>query len=95
MKKYEINDKEYELIKDNGNCFDLEEVKSFMTEYFDNFDYIFGDYAYDRLRLKGFNDKESKSYNKVNDIKKLDDYIENYCAYGAKYFLLKKIKIEK
>ena len=74
MKKYEINDKEYELIKDNGNCFD---------------------YAYDRLRLKGFNDKESKSYNKVNDIKKLDDYIENYCAYGAKYFLLKKIKIEK
>ena len=29
---------------------------------------------------------------KVNDIKTLDDYIENYCAYGAKWFLLKKIK---
>lgn len=91
MKKYEINEKQYELIKDNGNCFDLEEVKSFLTEYFDDFDYIFGDYAYDRLRLKGFKEKG----NKINDIKNLDEYIENYCAYGAKYFLLKKIKIEK
>ena len=70
------------------NVFDLEEVKSYMTEYFDKFDYVFGDYAYEKLRLKGFKDKG----NKVNDIKYLDDYIKNYCAYGAKYFLLKKIK---
>lgn len=88
MKKYEINGNLYELEKDEKNVFDLEEVKSYMTEYFDDFDYVFGDYAYDKLRLKGFKDKGSK----VNDIKYLDDYIENYCAYGAKYFLLKKIK---
>ncbi len=91
MKKYEINGKEYELIKNENNCFDLEETKSFMTEYFDDFDYVFGDYAYDRLRLKGFKDKG----NKINNIKNLDSYIENYCAYGARYFLLKKIKNEK
>ena len=84
-KKYEINGNLYELEK---NVFDLEEVKSYMTEYFDKFDYVFGDYAYEKLRLKGFKDKG----NKVNDIKYLDDYIKNYCAYGAKYFLLKKIK---
>ena len=88
MKKYEINGNLYELEKDEKNVFDLEEVKSYMTEYFNDFDYVFGDYAYDKLRLKGFKDKG----NKVNDIKYLDDYIENYCAYGAKYFLLKKIK---
>ena len=88
MKKYEINGNLYELEKDEKNVFDLEEVKSYMTEYFDKFDYVFGDYAYEKLRLKGFKDKG----NKVNDIKYLDDYIKNYCAYGAKYFLLKKIK---
>ncbi len=87
-KKYEINGNLYELEKDEKNVFDLEEVKSYMTEYFDKFDYVFGDYAYEKLRLKGFKDKG----NKVNDIKYLDDYIKNYCAYGAKYFLLKKIK---
>lgn len=91
MKKYEINGFEYELIRDVSNSFDLEEVRSFMTEYFNDFDYVFGDYAYDRLRLKGFKDKG----NDVNDIKKLDDYIKNYCAYGAKYFLLKKLKKKK
>ena len=74
MKKYEINGKEYELIKDEHNCFDLEEVKSFMTEYFDNFDYVLGDFAYDRLRLKGFKDKG----NKINNIKNLDTYIKDF-----------------
>ena len=92
MKKtYEINGNLYELEKDEKGVFDLEEVKSFMTEYFNDFDYVLGDFAYDRLRLKGFKNKG----NKVNDIKYLDSYIENYCAYGAKYFLLKKIKKQK
>ena len=90
-KQYEINGNLYEIVKDDDKVFDLEEVKSFMTEYFDNFDYIFGDFAYDRLRLKGFKEHG----NKVNDIKYLEKYIEDYCAYGAKYFLIKKIKKQK
>ena len=28
----------------------------------------------------------------INDYSKLDDYIKNSCAYGCKYFLLKKVK---
>ena len=35
---------------------------------------------------------EKEIYEKLNDIKDLDDYIKNYCAYGCHYFLLKKIK---
>jgi hypothetical protein len=30
--------------------------------------------------------------NKINDIKTLEDYIANYCSYGAKHFLIKKVK---
>ena len=30
--------------------------------------------------------------NKTNNIKELDSYIANYCAYNCKWFLLKKIK---
>ena len=61
------------------------------TEYFENFDYIVGDWAYGKLRLKGFNDKTNKNYNKFNDSKNIDKYILDNCAYGCKHFILKKI----
>ena len=92
MKKIEINNSEYELIKDNGNCFNYEELLDKVTDYFFEYDYIFADYAYDKIRLKGFYDKTNKNVSDVNNIELLDEYILNYCAYGAKYFLLKKIK---
>ena len=29
---------------------------------------------------------------RINDIKFLDNYIKDYCAYGCKWFLIKKVK---
>ena len=92
MKKVVINGKNYELIKDNDKVFNDDEFMEKVTDYFEVFDYIFGDYAYDKLRLKGYYDSDNKNRNSINDIKDLDDYIKNYCAYGCHYFLLKKIK---
>lgn len=92
MKIIELNGKKYELVSNDGNCFNLEEVKERITEYFDNYDYIFGDYAYDKVRLKGFNDSQNKKVNKINNINTLEEYKKNYCSYGAKTFLLKKLK---
>ena len=92
MKIRELNGKKYELLSNDGNCFNLEEVKERITEYFDNYDYIFGDYAYDKVRLKGFNDSQNKKVNKINNINTLEEYKKNYCSYGAKTFLLKKLK---
>ena len=92
MKTIEINNIKYEIIKNEGNCIDKEELSEKITEYFDNFDYIFGDYAYEKVRLIGYNESSNKKANKINDIKTLDDYIANYCSYGAKHFLIKKVK---
>ncbi len=92
MKKIEINGIEYEIVKDSGNCVNREELAEKITDYFDPYDYIFGDYSYDKVRLKGYYDSKNKKSNKINDIKTLDDYILNYCSYGARVFLLKKIK---
>ena len=92
MKEIEINKKKYEIVRNDDNCFNYEEVQDRVTEYFDEYDYIFGDYAYGKVRLKGYYDSKNKKANKINDIKNLDDYIKNYCCYGSINFLLKKIK---
>ncbi|MBE6157379.1 MAG: DUF1027 domain-containing protein [Firmicutes bacterium] len=94
MKKVKLNNLEYEIVENVNNCFNHDEVQERLVDvdYFNDFDYIFGDFSYDKVRLKGFNDSNSKKVNKINDIKMLDDYKKNYCSYGASTFLLKKIK---
>lgn len=92
MKKIEINNIQYELVRDDSKCFSKDDIAEKVTDYFEPYDYIFGDYAYEKVRLKGFYESNHKKAKKINDIKYLDDYIQNYCSYGAKTFLLKKIK---
>ena len=83
MKKIVINDIEYEIVEDKDNCIDKDILAEKITDYFDRFDYIFGDYSYEKVRLKA---------KPLNDIKNLKDYKKNYCSFGAKTFLIKKIK---
>ncbi len=92
--KIVINNIEYKLVENNRECFDLDEVKEKLddVDYFDNFDYILGDYSYDKLRMKGFYKKGNKAANEINTYDKVKDYIENYCSYGCKYFVLERIK---
>lgn len=86
-----INDKKYEIIENDDNCLDLEELYEKATDYFYDYDYIFGDYAYEKLRLKGYYDSKNKKAKPINDIKYLEDYKKNYCSYGGKTFLIKKV----
>ncbi len=91
MKKITINDKKYEVIEEVGEAIDKELLAEKITDYFDDFDYIVGDWAYGKVRLKGFYDTKNKKCSKINDIANLKNYIENDCAYGCKWFQIKKI----
>ena len=84
-----VNEKKYEVIE-GKDAIDIELLKEKITDYFDDFDYILGDYAYSKLRLKGFNEKNNKNFKPMNDYSKVHDYIKNNCAYGCKYFILRK-----
>ena len=92
MKKIVINDIEYEIIRNDKDCINKKELEEKITDYFDEYDYIMGDFAYDKVRLKGYYNSDNKMAKKINDIKYLDDYIENYCSYGARIFLLKNLE---
>ncbi len=92
MKRITLLDEQYDIIKDESESFDLETVTSLATDYFKPYDYIFGDYSYGKLRLKGFYYDNNKKANKINKYSYLDEYIKNYCSYGCKYFVLEKAK---
>ena len=59
----EVEGKKYKLIKDYRDGFDEEMFKEKYTSFFEEYDYIVGDIAYSKLRLKGFNDKDNKNFN--------------------------------
>ena len=92
-KKIKVGTIEYELVKEYKDGFDKEEFVNKYTDYFENYDYILGDWAYGKLRLKGFCTKENKLYKPINDYDTVDTYIKDKCAYECKYFILKKISI--
>ena len=87
---FNINNQEYKLIKNYREAFDLEEVKDKVTDYYDDYDYIVGDIAYNKLRLKGFYSEKNKKVKELNNIKNLDNYLNDFCAPDCKYFVLEK-----
>lgn len=87
-----LNNNEYELIKEYKDAFNLDELTSLATDYFNDFDYILGDYAYNKLRLKGFFNDDNKKATDINKYSYVDEYINKYCAYECRYFILKKKK---
>jgi len=91
-KKVTLNEIEYEIVKDYRDGYEEEAVVERATDYFNDYDYILGDWAYGKLRLKGFYEKDNKNVKDMNNIEKLDDYIKDNCAFDCKYFLLKKTK---
>lgn len=90
MKIYEFKYK-YTVEKNYKNGFDYQAIKELWTDYFDDYDYILGDWSYGKLRLKGYCNKNNKKYNKINDYSYIEEYIKNNCAYDCSYFVLKKI----
>ena len=90
MKKIVLENNEYELISDYKNGFDLEALTNKYTEYFNDYDYILGDWAYNKLRLKGFCKKNNSLFNDINDYGKIEKYIKDSCAYDCKYFIIEK-----
>ena len=90
MEKIVLDNIEYEIIENIDSFLNLEDLEYLFTDYFYPYDYICGDYCADKLRLKGFNNKDNKHFNSINDISTLETYLKEYCSYNRKYFLIKK-----
>lgn len=86
----EVNNIKYDIVKNYRDAFDKDEFIEKSTDYFNDYDYIVGDIAYGKLRLKGFYDEKNKKVKDLNNYKYLDNYLKNNCAVDCKYFVLKR-----
>lgn len=88
-----VENNQYELIKNYRDAFNEKEFQERCTEYFYDYDYIVGDIAYSKLRLKGFYDAKNKKVKKLNNYKDLEQYLKTNCAVDCKHFVLKKVGV--
>ena len=79
-----INTKNYK------NGYNKEAFLNRYTEYFKDFDYVVGDWAYGKLRLKGFYNESSKNCKEFNNFENLDKYLKENCAFDCSYFVAKR-----
>lgn len=92
MKEYVFLEQKYLLVQNVREGFEEDAVKEALTEYYLDFDYVVGDWAYGKLRLKGFNKKNHPHFKDMNDYAKLEEYIGKYCAANCRWFSLEKEK---
>jgi len=91
LKKIVVDKNCYELIKDYREGFQEGEFIEKCTDYFYDYDYIVGDIAYGKLRLKGFYDKGNKKVKPLNNYEKVEEYLKNDCANDCRHFIVKKV----
>lgn len=91
MESFRIGSSVFELIRDVRGAFALEAFRARYLDYLDKYDYIVGDWAYGQLRLKGFYAEHKKNTPPEQRIDALDQYIQEYCHFGCKYFVVRRI----
>src|SRR5699024_8915403 len=86
---------EYKLIEDYKEAFDIDMMEERYTDYLLKYDYIVGDIAYEKLRLRGFYDDHRKGVPIDMKISNLEDYLVEFCNFGSSYFVFERLKKKK
>ena len=84
----EQNNLVFELIYNFKDAFQKEWFEEKLVDVLKNKPYIVGDISHDKLRLSGFT--LTKDNNNPKNINNLEDYILEYCNFGAPFFVVKK-----
>ncbi|RAP77049.1 YutD-like domain-containing protein [Paenibacillus montanisoli] len=85
-----ISGKTYELIHENRNGWNFEAFRERFSEVLERYDYVFGDWGYNQLRLKGFFRDNHPKVTRDTAFSSMTDYINEYCNFGCAYFVLER-----
>lgn len=90
-----ISGAKYEIIKDYRDAFDAEQLSDRYSPILEKYDYIVADWGYEQLRLKGFYANNNRKVAPDKKISHLEDYLFEYCNFGASYFVLERLEPKK
>ena len=90
-----IKNARYEIIEDYREAIDLEMLEKRYSNIFEKYDYIVGDISRDQLRLRGFYKNDNDRVPVDMKIFSLEDYLAEYCNFGCRYFVLKRLDPKK
>lgn len=82
---------DYKLIENYKDAFDLEQMENRYSDYLLKYDYIVGDIAYQKLRLRGFFDDYRRGVPIDMKISNLEDYLVEFCSFGSPYFVFERM----
>ena len=85
-----IDQQTYLLVKDYREGFNFDAFYERYQEYFEKFDFIVGDWAHGKLRLRGFYQLYQRRVPKDQTIDYLEDYLREFCNFECAYFVLAK-----
>lgn len=91
----QLTNKNYKLVENYKDAFDLEQMENRYSDYLLKYDYIVGDIAYQKLRLRGFFEDYRKSVPIDMKISHLEDYLVEFCSFGSPYFVLERVEKRK
>lgn len=86
-----IDKREYRLVEDYREAFDIEQINERYSDVLNRYDYIVGDIGFEQLRLKGFFGNHQKKMPLDTRIGALQDYLYEYCNFGCAYFVLERL----
>jgi uncharacterized protein YutD len=90
-KHLSVGGREYRLIYNHRDGFDMEKLAERFSEVLYRYDYVVGDWGYDQLRLKGFFNATHKKALPEQRIDTLEDYLYEFCNFGCAFFILERV----
>lgn len=91
MTRIHLEGFQYEVEEYFREGFNQEALETRYSDVLQKYDYIFGDWGYGQLRLRGFYEDKNSKATFDTKIGTIHDYILEYCNFGCAYFLLKKL----
>lgn len=91
MTRIHLEGYQYEVVEEFREGFNQEVLEERYSDVLQKYDYIFGDWGYGQLRLRGFYEDANSKATFDTKIGTIHDYILEYCNFGCAYFLIKKL----
>ncbi|MBV7392303.1 MULTISPECIES: YutD family protein [Enterococcus] len=85
-----VGERQYQLVKNYRDGFDADMLGERFSDVLSRYDYVVGDWGYEKLRLKGFFRSDDRKSNPEQRIDTLEDYLYEYCNFGCAFFVIER-----